>query len=262
MIEACTTPRSGRTSFDEYLAMARAARPDWRQVLDPETGHWCWHSALRQESRWEKPPIREGWMEWRDANGNAFYVDDNGASTWDPPWADDDADEAPETTREAPDAPMHPPAPPPPPVAKTDAIDALAASMDRAAPKAPVLWRERGRGARNGQHLRPAARRHGPPRLRAPTGGTARRCVSSGAPRRASGASATTARPSTATARPWTASASSSRSSGSAARTAPSRRARPSPRSWSRRAWRATARVRSCTPPRMPAQHNTIKLTA
>ena len=54
--------------------MARC-RADWRQVLDPETGHWCWHSQLRQESRWEKPPIREGWMEWRDANGNAFYVD-------------------------------------------------------------------------------------------------------------------------------------------------------------------------------------------
>ena len=87
--------------------MARA-RPDWKQVVDAETGHWCWHSALRQESRWEKPPIREGWMEWRDANGNAFYVDGNGASTWDPPWADEDADEdadeAPETTREAPDA--------------------------------------------------------------------------------------------------------------------------------------------------------------
>jgi hypothetical protein len=73
-------------------------------------------------------------MEWRDANGNAFYVDDNGASTWDPPWADDDDDEAPETTREAPDAPMHPPAPPPPPVPKTDAIDALAAS------KAPAYY--------------------------------------------------------------------------------------------------------------------------
>jgi hypothetical protein len=116
--------------------MARA-RPDWRQIVDPETGHWCWHSALRQESRWEKPPISEGWLEWRDAHGNAFYVDDNGASTWDPPWADDDAvaDEAPETTREAPAAPMHPPAPPPreavapqppapppPPVAKTDAV--------------------------------------------------------------------------------------------------------------------------------------------
>ena len=101
--------------------MARA-RPDWVQTLEPESGHWCWYSALRQESRWEKPPIREGWMEWRDANGNAFYVDDNGASTWDPPWADADADEAPETTREAPAAPVHPPAPPPPPpVAKTDA---------------------------------------------------------------------------------------------------------------------------------------------
>ena len=136
--------------------MARA-RPDWKQVVDAETGHWCWHSQLRQESCWEKPPIRDGWLEWRDAHGNAFYVDDNGASTWDPPWADDDAedaDEAPETTREAPDAPMHPPAPPPreavapqppapppreavapqpplvppPPVAKTDAVDALAAS--------------------------------------------------------------------------------------------------------------------------------------
>ena len=119
--------------------MARC-RPDWRQVLDHETGHWCWHSALRQESRWEKPPIRDGWMEWRDAHGNAFYVDDNGASTWDPPWADDDADEAPETTREAPDAPMHPPAPPPPPVvAKTDAIDELK-PMDRAAPKAPAYY--------------------------------------------------------------------------------------------------------------------------
>jgi len=59
-------------------------------------------------------------MEWRDANGNAFYVDDAGGSTWEPPWADDADDEAPETTREAPGAPMHPPAPPPPPVAKTD----------------------------------------------------------------------------------------------------------------------------------------------
>ena len=119
--------------------MARC-RADWRQVLDPETGHWCWHSQLRQEARWEKPPIREGWMEWRDANGNAFYVDDNGASTWDPPWADDDADEAPETTREAPDAPVHPPAPPPPPVVtKTDAIDELK-PMDRAAPKAPAYY--------------------------------------------------------------------------------------------------------------------------
>jgi hypothetical protein len=119
--------------------MARC-RADWRQVLDAETGHWCWHSALRQESRWEKPAIRDGWMEWRDAHGNAFYVDDNGASTWDPPWADDDADEAPETTREAPDAPMHPPAPPPPPVvAKTDAIDELK-PMDRAAPKAPAYY--------------------------------------------------------------------------------------------------------------------------
>ena len=101
--------------------MARC-RADWRQVLDAETGHWCWHSALRQESRWEKPPIREGWMEWRDANGNAFYVDDAGGSTWEPPWADDADDEAPEMTREAPDAPMHPPAPPPPPVAKTDVV--------------------------------------------------------------------------------------------------------------------------------------------
>jgi hypothetical protein len=104
--------------------MARA-RPDWVQIVDPESGHWCWHSQLRQESRWEKPPIREGWMEWRDAHGNAFYVDDNGASTWDPPWADEDAeapDEAPETTREAPAAPVHPPAPPPPPVAKTDVV--------------------------------------------------------------------------------------------------------------------------------------------
>ena len=113
--------------------MARC-RADWKQVVDAETGHWCWHSALRQESRWEKPPISEGWMEWRDAHGNAFYVDGNGASTWDPPWADDDDDEAPETTREAPDAPMHPPAPPPPPVPKTDAIDALAAS------KAPAYY--------------------------------------------------------------------------------------------------------------------------
>ena len=104
--------------------MARA-RPDWVQTLDPESGHWCWHSALRQESRWEKPAIREGWMEWRDANGNAFYVDDAGASTWEPPWADDadeDADEAPETTREAPDLAPPPPAPPPPPVAKTDVV--------------------------------------------------------------------------------------------------------------------------------------------
>ena len=106
--------------------MARC-RADWRQVLDAETGHWCWHSALRQESRWEKPPIREGWMEWRDANGNAFYVDDAGGSTWDPPWREEDdeaPDEAPETTREAPDAPVAPqaPAPPPPPVAKTDVV--------------------------------------------------------------------------------------------------------------------------------------------
>ena len=116
--------------------MARA-RPDWRQVLDPETGHWCWHSALRQESRWEKPPIREGWMEWRDANGNAFYVDDNGASTWDPPWADEDADEAPETTREAPDVAPQPPAPPPV-VTKTD--DVVPKPMDRAAPKAPAYY--------------------------------------------------------------------------------------------------------------------------
>ena len=54
-------------------------------------------------------------MEWRDAHGNAFYVDDNGASTWDPPWADNDADEAPETTREAPDVPVAPQAPAPPP---------------------------------------------------------------------------------------------------------------------------------------------------
>ena len=114
--------------------MARC-RADWRQVLDHETGHWCWYSQLRQESRWEKPPIREGWMEWRDANGNAFYVDDNGASTWDPPWADEDDDEAPETTREAPDAPMHPPAPP---VAKTD--DDVLKPMDRAAPKAPAYY--------------------------------------------------------------------------------------------------------------------------
>ena len=70
------------------------ARPDWVQTLDPESGHWCWYSALRQESRWEKPPIREGWMEWRDANGNAFYVDSEGGSTWDPPWADDAAEDA------------------------------------------------------------------------------------------------------------------------------------------------------------------------
>ena len=133
--------------------MARA-RPDWVQILDPESGHWCWYSALRQESRWEKPPIREGWMEWRDANGNAFYVDDAGGSTWDPPWANenaDDADEAPETTREAPDAPMHPPAPPPreavaprpsspppPPVAKTDGV--VPKPMDRAAPEAPAYY--------------------------------------------------------------------------------------------------------------------------
>mmetsp|Transcript_24841 Transcript_24841/g.64464 ORF Transcript_24841/g.64464 Transcript_24841/m.64464 type:complete len:226 (-) Transcript_24841:96-773(-) len=130
--------------------MARA-RPDWVQTLDPESGHWCWYSALRQESRWEKPAIREGWMEWRDANGNAFYVDDAGGSTWDPPWADadaEDADEAPETTREAPDAPMHPPAPPPreavapqppappAPVSKTD--DVVLKPMDRAAPTAPA----------------------------------------------------------------------------------------------------------------------------
>ena len=133
--------------------MARC-RADWRQIVDPETGHWCWHSALRQESRWEKPPIRDGWLEWRDANGNAFYVNEEGGSTWEPPWADDadeDADEAPETTREAPDAPLapHPPAPPPreavvphphtppPPVAKTDAVE-VPKPMDRAAPKAPA----------------------------------------------------------------------------------------------------------------------------
>ena len=61
-------------------------------------------------------------MEWRDANDNAFHVDDAGGSTWEPPWADDADDEAPETTREAPGAPMHPPAPPPPPVAKTDVV--------------------------------------------------------------------------------------------------------------------------------------------
>ena len=107
--------------------------------MDPASGDWCWHSQLRQESRWEKPPISEGWLEWRDAHGNAFYVDDNGASTWDPPWADDDAeapDEAPETTREAPAAPVapQPPAPPreavapqpssppPPPFPNTDAV--------------------------------------------------------------------------------------------------------------------------------------------
>ena len=103
--------------------MARA-RPDWRQVVDPETGHWCWYSQLRQESRWEKPPIAEGWLEWRDAHGNTFYVDDTGASTWDPPWREDADAEAPETTREAPDAPVAPqaPAPPPPPVAKTDVV--------------------------------------------------------------------------------------------------------------------------------------------
>ena len=68
--------------------MARA-RPDWVQIVDPESGHWCWHSQLRQESRWEKPPIRDGWLEWRDAHGNTFYVDDTGASTWDPPWRED-----------------------------------------------------------------------------------------------------------------------------------------------------------------------------
>ena len=119
--------------------MARC-RADWRQVVDAETGHWCWHSALRQESRWEKPPIQDGWLEWRDSHGNTFYVDDTGASRWDPPWADAEDDEAPETTREAPDAPVHPPAPPPPPVvAKTDAIDELK-PMDRAAPKAPAYY--------------------------------------------------------------------------------------------------------------------------
>ena len=132
--------------------MARC-RADWRQVLDPETGHWCWHSALRQESRWEKPPIAEGWLEWRDANGNAFYVDGAGGSTWDPLWADDAADEAPETTREAPDAPVAPQAPAPPPreavapqppappapVSKTDAVEVLT-PMDRAAPEAPAYY--------------------------------------------------------------------------------------------------------------------------
>ena len=128
--------------------MARA-RPDWRQIVDAETGHWCWYSALRQESRWEKPPIAEGWLEWRDAHGNTFYVDDTGASTWDPPWREDADAEAPETTREAPDAPMHPPAPPPreavapqppappAPVSKTDAVEVLK-PMDRAASKAPA----------------------------------------------------------------------------------------------------------------------------
>ena len=135
--------------------MARC-RADWRQVLDAETGHWCWHSALRQESRWEKPPIREGWMEWRDANGNAFYVDDAGGSTWEPPWADDADDEAPETTREAPDAPMHPPAPPPPPVAKTDVVpkaprdDGACCGEDTYAPPRPgtdLLAYERRRAA-------------------------------------------------------------------------------------------------------------------
>ena len=93
-------------------------------------------------------------MEWRDANGNAFYVDDNGASTWEPPWADEDAeapDEAPETTREAPDVAPQPPAPPPreavapqppappAPVSKTDAVEVLT-PMDRAAPKAPAYY--------------------------------------------------------------------------------------------------------------------------
>ena len=80
-------------------------------------------------------------MEWRDANGNAFYVDGEGGSTWEPPWADaddEDADEAPETTREAPDAPVAPD-PPAPPVPKTDAIDELK-PMDRAAPKAPAYY--------------------------------------------------------------------------------------------------------------------------
>ena len=135
--------------------MARA-RPDWRQVLDHETGHWCWHSALRQESRWEKPPIRAGWMEWRDSNGNAFYVDDAGGSTWEPPWADEDAedaDEAPETTREAPDAPMHPPAPPAP-VSKTDAVEVLT-PMDRAAPKAPAYYGANAAGAETGSTYAP-----------------------------------------------------------------------------------------------------------
>ena len=124
--------------------------------MDAETGHWCWHSALRQESRWEKPPIREGWMEWRDAHGNAFYVDDNGASTWDPPWADADdeaPDEAPETTREAPDAPMHPPAPPAP-VSKTDAVEVLT-PMDRAAPKAPAYYGANAAGAETGSTYAP-----------------------------------------------------------------------------------------------------------
>ena len=107
--------------------MARC-RADWRQVLDAETGHWGWHSALRQESRWEKPPIRDGWLEWRDSHGNTFYVDDTGASRWDPPWREDageaPGDEAPETTQEPPDVPVapQPPAPPPPPVAKTDVV--------------------------------------------------------------------------------------------------------------------------------------------
>jgi len=98
-------------------------------------------------------------MEWRDSHGNTFYVDDNGASTWEPPWADaddEDADEAPETTREAPDAPVapqapapppreavapQPPAPPPPVVTKTDALDDdVLRPMDRAAPKAPAYY--------------------------------------------------------------------------------------------------------------------------
>ena len=69
---------------------------------------------------------------------------------------------------------------------------------------ARILWRERGRGGRNGQHLRPAAARHGPPRLRAPTSRSARPCIKQSAQSRASGASATTARPDR-DARPWTA---------------------------------------------------------
>ena len=91
-------------------------------------------------------------MEWRDAHGNAFYVDGEGGSTWDPPWADDDAEEAPETTREAPAAPVAPQPPvappreavapqppaPPAPVSKTDAVVEVLKSMDRAAPEAPA----------------------------------------------------------------------------------------------------------------------------
>ena len=127
--------------------MARA-RPDWAQVLAAASGRGCWFSALRRESRWAKPPIREGWLEWRDSHGNAFYVDADGASTWDPPWRDDndapEDEEAPEVVREAPTrcaepVARHPPTAPKPVEAPTapslgDATDEDGAFGDTYAP--------------------------------------------------------------------------------------------------------------------------------